>query len=47
VAYQGIFLQAQEPSWLSLWPTLVVAILLNALGLRLFRKHQVEMVDEL
>jgi len=47
VAYQGIFLQAQEPNWFSLWPTLVIAIVLNALGLRLFRKHQVEMVDEL
>jgi lipopolysaccharide transport system permease protein len=47
VAYQTIFLQAKEPDWFSLWPTLVLAIALNALGWRLFRKHQVEMVDEL
>ena len=47
VAYQGIFLQAQAPNWSSLLPTLIVAIFLNILGLRLFRKHQVEMVDEL
>jgi lipopolysaccharide transport system permease protein len=47
VAYQGIFLQSAIPDWASLLPALVLAILLNVLGLYLFRRHQAEMVDEL
>lgn len=46
-AYQTIFVNQQWPHWQSLWPTAVLAILLSALGWRLFKKNVGEMVDEL
>ncbi len=46
-AYQGIFVNGQWPHWASLAYPLVLGLLLCALGLRLFRQHAGEMVDEL
>ena len=46
-AYQTILVNGQWPNWQSLWPVVVLSLLLCAIGLRLFRKHAGEMVDEL
>ncbi|MFT4240941.1 MAG: ABC transporter permease [Acidovorax sp.] len=46
-SYQTILVQGRWPDWTSLWPVLVLAILLCVLALRLFRRHAGEMVDEL
>jgi len=46
-AYQGIVVRGLWPDWMSLWPVTVLSILLCLLGMRLFRKHAGEMVDEL
>lgn len=46
-AYQSILVTGQWPDWQSLWPVIVLATLLCLLGLRLFRRHAGEMVDEL
>jgi len=46
-SYQQILVSGQWPAWHSLWPVAVVAILLCLWGLRLFRQHAGEMVDEL
>lgn len=46
-AYQGIFVSGQWPDWHSLLYPLVLALVLCALGMRLFRQHAGEMVDEL
>lgn len=46
-AYQGIFVSNQWPNWTTLVYPLVLGLLLCALGLRLFRQHAGEMVDEL
>lgn len=46
-AYQGIFVSNQMPNWGSLVYPLVLGVLFFALGFRLFRRHAVEMVDEL
>ena len=46
-AYQSILVSNQWPNWYTLWPVVVIAILLCCLGFRLFRKHAGEMVDEL
>jgi lipopolysaccharide transport system permease protein len=46
-AYQSIFAYQQQPNWYSLWPVLVLAIIFCAFGMRLFRKHAADMVDEL
>ncbi len=46
-AYQAILVSGEWPNWYALWPVLVLAVLFCALGLRLFRKHAGEMVDEL
>jgi len=46
-AYQGIFVSDQWPDWLSLTYPLILGVLLCILGLRLFRLHVGEMVDEL
>lgn len=46
-AYQTILVSGQWPSWQTLWPVTVLALLLCALGFYLFRKHAGEMVDEL
>jgi lipopolysaccharide transport system permease protein len=46
-AYQGVLVLGQWPHWNSLLPTALIALLLCALGFRLFRRHSGEMVDEL
>jgi lipopolysaccharide transport system permease protein len=46
-AYQDILVSGQWPDWASLWSVTVIAALLCIWGLRLFRKHAGEMVDEL
>ena len=46
-AFQGILVSGQWPHWQSLIPVTVLAIILCTVGLRLFRKHSGEMVDEL
>jgi lipopolysaccharide transport system permease protein len=46
-AYQQIFLYHTWPNWSSLLYPCVLGLLLCALGLRLFRRHVGEMVDEL
>lgn len=46
-AYQGIFVLGQLPDWGTLFYPLVLGIVLCGLGLRLFRQHVGEMVDEL
>ena len=46
-AYQTILVSGQWPNWRALWPVAVLALLLCALGFRLFRKHAGELVDEL
>ncbi len=47
VAYQTIFVNQAWPEWPSLLPASVLALLLCALALSLFRKRAGEMVDEL
>ncbi|MDN0076840.1 ABC transporter permease [Crenobacter sp. SG2303] len=47
VACQTILVNGQWPQWSSLWPALLLGLVLCGLGLRLFRKHAGEMVDEL
>jgi len=46
-AYQDIVVQAKWPLWSSLWPVALLALVLCFIGMRLFRKHAGEMVDEL
>jgi lipopolysaccharide transport system permease protein len=46
-AFQVILVSGQWPNWYSLWPVVVLAILLCLLGFGLFRRHAGEMVDEL
>jgi lipopolysaccharide transport system permease protein len=46
-AYQTILVKGQWPQWQSLWFVTLLAVLFCALGMRLFRKHAGEMVDEL
>jgi len=46
-AYQSIFAYQKMPDWVSLWPVLLLGIIFCALGMRLFRKHSADMVDEL
>ncbi|MBE1188735.1 ABC transporter permease, partial [Escherichia coli] len=46
-SYQQLFLHGQWPDWPSLLPITLLALLLCALGLRLFRQRVGEMVDEL
>ena len=46
-AYQAILVSGQAPHWAALWPASVLAVLLCALGLHLFRRRAGEMVDEL
>lgn len=46
-AFQGILVTGQWPSWQGLLPVTILAIAMCALGMRLFRKHAGEMVDEL
>lgn len=46
-AIQGILVRGQLPAWSSLSYILICTVALNWLGFRLFRRHSVEMVDEL
>lgn len=46
-AYQGILVHGEWPDWASLVPVALVALFLCAWGMRLFRRHSGEMVDEL
>ncbi len=46
-AYQTILVNGQWPQWQSLWLVTLLAVLLCLLGMRLFRIHSGEMVDEL
>lgn len=46
-SYQGIFLQHRWPDWSAVMPLAVLAAILCALGLVLFRRRSAEMVDEL
>lgn len=46
-AYQDIFVRAEWPRWESLAYPAILAVLLCMLGMRLFRKHVGEIVDEL
>lgn len=46
-SYQGVLVAGRWPDWYSLWPVTVLAALLCLWGLRLFRAHAGEMVDEL
>jgi lipopolysaccharide transport system permease protein len=46
-AFQDILVTGKWPIWQSLLPVTIVAIALCILGMRLFRKHVGEMVDEL
>ncbi|WAT03616.1 ABC transporter permease [Rouxiella badensis] len=45
--YQSIFAYHKMPDWYSLWPVLLLGIIFCALGMRLFKKHSADMVDEL
>ncbi|MFK3740088.1 ABC transporter permease [Massilia sp. TN1-12] len=46
-AYQQVLVKGVPPDWVALLPVLLLALLLCALGLRLFRRRAGEMVDEL
>jgi lipopolysaccharide transport system permease protein len=46
-AFQDILVTHQWPAWQGLLPVTLLAIAMCALGMRLFRKHSGEMVDEL
>jgi lipopolysaccharide transport system permease protein len=46
-AYQTILVTGKVPDWISLWPVVVVSLILCIWGMRLFRHHVGEMVDEL
>ncbi|MEN6490072.1 MAG: ABC transporter permease [Smithella sp.] len=46
-AYQGILVNGRWPVWHTLIPVTLIGLALCALGLRLYRKHAGEMVDEL
>lgn len=46
-AYQDILARGLMPDWLSLWPIVALGIIFSCLGMRLFRKHAGEIVDEL
>jgi lipopolysaccharide transport system permease protein len=46
-ACQDILVAGKAPDWSALLPVLVLALLLCAAGLRLFRRHAGDMVDEL
>jgi homopolymeric O-antigen transport system permease protein len=46
-AYQTILVSGRGPNWISLCPVAILSILLCIWGLRLFRLHAGEMVDEL
>ena len=45
--YQDVLVYGRWPNWISLWPVVVLSVLLCAYGLYLFRRRSGEMVDEL
>lgn len=45
--FQQIFIANRWPHWGDLWPISLLALILCATGLRLFRRHAGELVDEL
>lgn len=45
--YQDVLVYGRWPNWTSLWPVVVLSVLLCAYGLYLFRRRSGEMVDEL
>lgn len=45
--YQTVLVQGAWPEWRSLWLVTLLAVALCMLGLRLFRRHAGEMMDEL
>jgi lipopolysaccharide transport system permease protein len=46
-AFQVVLVNGQWPNWYSLWPVVVLALLLWIFGFGLYRRHAGEMVDEL
>lgn len=46
-AAQNVVVRGEWPQWMSLWPIVLCTLLLAVLGLRLFRRHAGEIVDEL
>lgn len=46
-AYQDLMVHGQAPEWVSLWPVVLLGLVLSALGVRLFLRRAGEMVDEL
>jgi lipopolysaccharide transport system permease protein len=46
-AYQDILARGVMPDWSSLWSIAALAVFFCIIGLRLFRKHAGDMVDEL
>lgn len=46
-AYQSILVYGHWPDWISLIPVAIIASILCALGMYIFRRHVGEMVDEL
>lgn len=46
-AFQIVLVNGQWPNWYSLWPVVVLALLLCVFGFGLYRRHAGEMVDEL
>lgn len=46
-AFQVVLVHSQWPNWYSLWPVVVLALLLCVFGFGLYRRHAGEMVDEL
>lgn len=47
MAFQDILVRGQWPQWLTLWPITLLTLVFCYIGLRLFRSHVGEMVDEL
>ena len=46
-AFQVILVKGEWPDWVSLWPVVVLALILCVVGFGLFRRNAGEMVDEL
>ncbi len=46
-AYQNVLVNAAWPDWMSLVPFILITIVLNIIGLYLFRQHAGDIVDEL
>lgn len=46
-AMQGVLVQGAWPDWMSLSPLLLCTVLVHLMGLRLFKTHAADMVDEL